>query len=60
MEVLTACNVGIKTTSLVNIKGIMVISKFILEVLVEILETPLDISGNRIQTLVNLATPDLD
>ena len=60
MEVLTACNVGIKTTSLVNIKGIMVISKFILEVLVEILETPLDILGNRIQTLVNLATQDLD
>ena len=60
MEVLTACNVGIKTTSLVNIKGIMAISKFILEVLVEILETPLDISGNRIQTLVNLATQDLD
>ena len=60
MEVLTACNVGIKTTSLVNIKAIMVISKFILEVLVEILETPLDISGNRIQTLVNLATQDLD
>ena len=60
MEVLTACNVGIKTTSLVNIKAIMVISKFILEVLVEILETPLDISGNRIQTLVNLAIQDLD
>ena len=60
MEVLTACNVGIKTTSLVDIKAIMVISKFILEVLVEILETPLDISGNRIQTLVNLATQDLD
>jgi hypothetical protein len=60
MEAMTACSVGTSTISLENIKASMAISKFTLEVLVEILRIQEDISVKQIQTLVTLATQDLD
>ena len=60
MEATTACRVVISTINLENIKASMAISKFTLEVLVDILGIQGDILAKQIQTLVTLATQDLD